>query len=588
MKSSITRAAVAIAAVLSATALAQPLTPPEPPQASTRPAPAQDGPGLAPDVFYRLMLADVALQRGEPALAARALLEVAQETREASIAQRATEVALFARQRAMAGEAAKLWQEIEPTAERPKQILAALAAGGAVPNRFHDDTPASELRARLEKFLADTAATGAGVGEPFLQLNRVLAQQSDKTAVYRLIADLARPYPNSAEAHFAVGLAALNTGLGDPDVAKAALDAADRALVLKPDWDRALLLKAEVVGKRSSSEAIALLEDALKRAPASRPLASALAQALVEEKRFGEARTLYRRVFEADRTQREMQFGIAVLSIQMKDWDAAEADLHDLKQAGFGEPGQVDFYLAQVAEERGRLDDAITRYRAVADGERGWLAKLRIATVMGKQGKRGEARKYLADLPAVTIEQRVQVRQTEAQLFRDANDHKGALAVIDQALAELPDSTDLIYDRAMVLEKLDRIDDAEKSLRRLVELKPGDAQSLNALGYTLVDRTTRLDEGFKLIEQAHKLAPNDPFIMDSMGWAHYRLGRLDEAERYLMRAFAARPDPEIAAHLGEVLWARGQPQKAREIWQSQLIVAPDHPVLLETMRRLQR
>jgi Flp pilus assembly protein TadD len=139
-----------------------------------------------------------------------------------------------------------------------------------------------------------------------------------------------------------------------------------------------------------------------------------------------------------------------------------------------------------------------------------------------------------------------------------------------------------------VLEKLDRIDDAEKSLRRLVELKPGDAQSLNALGYTLVDRTTRLDEGFKLIEQAHKLAPNDPFIMDSMGWAHYRLGRLDEAERYLMRAFAVRPDPEIAAHLGEVLWARGQPQKAREIWQSQLIVAPDHPVLLETMRRLQR
>ncbi len=137
----------------------------------------------------------------------------------------------------------------------------------------------------------------------------------------------------------------------------------------------------------------------------------------------------------------------------------------------------------------------------------------------------------------------------------------------------------------MVLEKLDRITDAETTLRRLVELKPDDAQSLNALGYTLVDRTSKLDEGFKLIERAHKLAPADPFILDSMGWALYRLGRLDEAEQYLVRAFAERPDPEIAAHLGEVLFAKGQPQKAREIWQSQLKASPDHPLLLETMRR---
>jgi Flp pilus assembly protein TadD len=140
----------------------------------------------------------------------------------------------------------------------------------------------------------------------------------------------------------------------------------------------------------------------------------------------------------------------------------------------------------------------------------------------------------------------------------------------------------------MVLERLDRIDDAEKALRRLVELKPDDAQALNALGYTLVDRTPRVEEGFALVDRAHKLAPNDPFILDSLGWAHYRMGRLDDAERHLMRAFAKRPDPEIAAHLGEVLWARGNPQKAREVWQSQLKVAPDHPVLLETMRRHQR
>ena len=584
-----TRFAFALAGALSvALAAAQSLPQPVAPAAGSVPAPSADAPGIAPDLFYRMLLADVAMQRGEPAVAARSLLEVARETSDPSIARRATEVALFARQRALATEAAKLWQELEPAAERPRQVVAALAAGGAIPNRFQDEAPESELRARLEKFLADAAAGGTGVAEPFLQLNRVLAQQSDKTAVYRLIADLARPYAKSAEAQFAVALAALNTGMADPEIAKAANAAADRALALKPDWDRALLVKAEIVGKRSTAEAIALLQAALARQPDSRPLSSALAQFLVEEKRYGEARALYRKTFAQDRSQREVQFGIAVLSIQMKDWEAAEADLKDLKAAGFGDAGQVEFYMGQVAEERGRHDEAIARYGEVPDGERAWLAKLRIATVLGKQGKREEARRHPADLPAVSIEQRVQVRQTEAQLFRDANDPKGALAVLDQALVELPDSSDLIYDRAMVLEKLDRIDDAEKALRRLVELKPDDAQALNALGYTLVDRTTRVAEGFELVEKAHKLAPGDPFILDSMGWAHYRMGRLDEAEKFLMRAFAARPDPEIAAHLGEVLWARGQPQKAREIWQSQLIVAPDHPVLLETMRRHQR
>jgi tetratricopeptide (TPR) repeat protein len=364
--------------------------------------------------------------------------------------------------------------------------------------------------------------------------------------------------------------------------------AVDEALKLRPDWDRAVLLKGELLSKRSGAEALAYIESEVKKNPRSRPLLSAQAQFLTEQKRFAEARTLYRRVLELDPSQADVKFGIAVLSVQLKDWEAAEAELAELKKAGYGDGGQVEFYLAQVAEERSRYDEAIQRFKEVPEGERGWIAKLRVGLVMGKQGKRAEARRWLADLPAVTIEQRVQVRQTEAQIFRDAQDQQTALSILDQGLKEHPDAADLLYDRAMVLEKLDRIAEAETVLRRLVELKPEDPQTLNALGYTLVDRTDRIEEGFKLIERAHKLAPADPFILDSMGWALYRLGRLDEAEAYLVKAFAERPDPEIAAHLGEVLFARGQPSKAREIWQSQLKLAPDHPVLLETVRRHSR
>jgi Flp pilus assembly protein TadD len=173
-------------------------------------------------------------------------------------------------------------------------------------------------------------------------------------------------------------------------------------------------------------------------------------------------------------------------------------------------------------------------------------------------------------------------------MLREAGDDAGALGVLEQALVEFPDNADVIYDLAMVAEKLDRVEQAQKQLARLVELKPDDAQALNALGYTLVDRTPRTQEGLELIEKAHKLSPSDPFIMDSMGWALFRLGRLQEAETYLRCALAERPDAEIAAHLGEVLWAKGDRDMARAIWQPQLESNPDNAVLKETVRRLAR
>jgi Flp pilus assembly protein TadD len=156
---------------------------------------------------------------------------------------------------------------------------------------------------------------------------------------------------------------------------------------------------------------------------------------------------------------------------------------------------------------------------------------------------------------------------------------------LNDALAGDPDSADLLYDVAMVAEKLNRLDEVESRLKRVIELKPDNAQALNALGYTLVDRTQRAAEGMRLIEKAHALAPEDPFILDSMGWGNYRLGKLDESEKFLRRALAERPDPEIAAHLGEVLWAKGERASARDVWQAQLKETPDNPVLLETVRR---
>jgi tetratricopeptide (TPR) repeat protein len=322
--------------------------------------------------------------------------------------------------------------------------------------------------------------------------------------------------------------------------------------------------------------------------PASKPVAGALAQLYADQKRYTEARAVLQRLLDREPDSPELMFGIAAVSLQMKDYAAAESLLQKLKAANYGEPGVVDLYLAQVAEETKRYDEAIARYKAVAEGDRAWLAKLRIGALYGKQKKIAEGRRWFADLPAVTIEQRVQVQQGEAQMLREAGDDAAAIDVLQKALIEFPDNPDLIYDYAMVAEKLDRVEEAQKQLTRLVELKPDDAQALNALGYTLVDRTQRTQEGFELIEKAHKLSPADPFILDSMGWALYRLGRLQEAESYLRRALAERPDAEIAAHLGEVLWAKGDRDMARAIWQPQLESNPDNAVLKETVKRLSR
>lgn len=572
-----TRRALAIALSglwLSAIAQTQTEAPPAAaPSDSATPAAGESA--LTADVLYRILVGDIALQRGDAALAARAYFEAAKESQEPRLARRATEVALFARQRALALEAAKLWQSLDPTAERARQMVATLTQSGA----------GNELKAELEHVLAD-AATNGTLGDAFVQLNQALSAQTDKAAVYRLVVELAKLYPNVAEAQFAVALAGFNTGLTDIEITAVSVRAADRALVLKPGWERAALIKTDILAKTSPQGAISFLNGFLASVPESRAASVALAQLYVEQKRYAEGRDVFQRLSHEDPDDRELQFAVAALSVQMRDFATAQQLFESLKASGFGEPGVVSFYLAQIAEENRRYDDAIKLYGEVTEGDRAWTAKLRIAAMMAKKGDITGARRYLSNLKADGMDQRIERTQAEAQLLRDGGDNEGAYAVLTAGLVSNPDSADLLYDIAMVAEKLDRLDEAEKRLNQLIALKPDNAQALNALGYTLVDRTQRTAEGLKLIEQALALAPADPFILDSMGWAYYRLGNLEDSEKYLRRALADHSDPEIAAHLGEVLWAKGEQNRAREVWQSQLKQTPDNALLLETVRRL--
>ena len=556
-----------------------------PANAATTPQP-QPKVELNADLFYRLLLGDVALQRGDLAVSARAYLDAARTTQDARLAERATEVAIAARDRTLVHDSADLWAHLDSNAERPKHVLAALEANnntGAIPSTAAND----ELRGRIEHVLANAALTGAGVGDVFMQLNRLFSEQSDKHAVLTLVREVAKPYPKTPEAHYAVAVAAFGVGIGDAAVAKEARDEIDKALALRPSWERAVILKAEIIARDSPLDAIKTLETFVAANPDAKSAAGALAQRYVERKRYADARALMQKLWDRDRSSRDLEFAVATISLEMKDYPEATRLLTDLKSANYGEPGVIDLYLAQAAEETKQWSAAIEHYQAVTDGDRAWLSKLRIGALYGKEGKLAKAKQWFASLNAVTRDQKVQLNQAEAQLLRDAGDDAGAYQVLVRGLAADPDSPDLIYDLAMVAEKLDKVDEAETTLKHLISLRPNDAQALNALGYTLVDRTSRTDEGLGFIERAHKLAPTDPFILDSLGWAFYRLGRFDDAERYLQQALEGRPDAEIAAHLGEVLWRKGEHDKARAVWNAQLDSNPDNAVLKETVKRFE-
>ena len=231
-------------------------------------------------------------------------------------------------------------------------------------------------------------------------------------------------------------MAGYNTGLTDVEIVAASTHAVDRALELKPGWDRAVLVKADLLARESPDSAISYLNGFLATAPNSRPAASALAQLYVEQERYAEARAVFQRQLDANPADHEVEYAVAAISLEMKDYANAERLFEDLKKARFGEPGTVAFYLGEIAEETKRYDEAIERYREVGEGDRAWLAKLRIGAIMGKQGHVDAARKYLDTLDPEGPDEQVELKQAEAQLLEDAGDYQGAYAVLNAALTD--------------------------------------------------------------------------------------------------------------------------------------------------------
>ena len=521
---------------------------------------------LTPDILFKFLVAEVAGQRGAIGIAQSAYLDLARQTRDPRIARRAAEISMFARDQAGALEATRLWAATEPNSERAQQTLAVLLL---------NEGQLGEAEPILKALLKQDAANG------FLHLSALMGKLRDPQAVLELVERLAADYPALPEARFAVAQAA--AGAGRPEAAVAALRQADR---LRPGWEPAALMHAQILAKTSQADALAFMRDFLAAHADAREVRLAYARTLVSANQFTEARAEFTRLTRDFPRNAEVSFAAGLLSLQMGDLGAARDFLTQTLEYDPRDPDTVQYYLGQVAEQMKQPEAAAAAYAQVKTGNYLVAARARQAALLARAGRLDEARALLAATRGENDVQNVRLIQAQAELLRDSKAPAAVFEVLSEGLKHYPDSADLLYDRAMAAEKLNKLDVLEADLRRVIVLRPNDAQAYNALGYTLADRTGRLAEAVTLLDKALALAPEDPFILDSVGWAQYRAGNLARAQEYLERAYKVRPDPEIAAHLGEVLWARGQREEAGKLWQSSLQMHPQNEVLLETLHRL--
>lgn len=529
---------------------------------------------LNKEILFKILSSELAFQRGQWQAAYVTLLSVAQETRDPRLARRAAEMAFGAKQAQEALVAIRLWRELAPNSEEATQYYLGFIM---LSNNL------AEAKSILTQRLKDGAPQARGV--MLLQTQRLLSRSQNKSAAFAMLEELVAPYSSLPEAHLALAQQAF----ANEDTIRAQTEA-HKALALKPDSELAILSVAQLATNKDKVQQI--LTDFLKKYPASREVRVAHARILIEQKQYEKARGQFEILLQGDSQDVTTLLALGLLNAQIGDTKAAEHYLTSYLNAlpahpnEARDPTQALLILSQIATDRNDTDTALKWLAQIDSGDAYLDAQFKRAQLIAKRGDINNARSILMDIQTSNEHEQIQIAQVEAQLLRDANHLLEAFKVLETALKRHPDNTDLLYDYAMAAEKLNNLKTMETILRKVITLAPNNPQAYNALGYSLAERNIRLPEALELIKKAFMLAPQDPFIIDSMGWVQFRLGNLSEAESYLRNAYSLLQDPEIAVHLGEVLWIKGQRDEAQKLWRQVLTKMPQNDLLKNTLARL--
>ncbi|TDJ64893.1 MAG: tetratricopeptide repeat protein [Proteobacteria bacterium] len=519
------------------------------------------------DPLFRLLVAEFAGQRGQLDLAVEYYVATAKQLQSLAVAQRATRIAVFARNNEAALEAAKIWVEKAPTDTEARQILAAMyiRAGDA-------DAAFTHL-----EYVLNVESEPAN--RQLRMIANLLSREQDKVTALDIMERLIS-HDRGNSALLAYALLAIRSE--QIDRASLAIDRLVDSGALETNI--AMAYVALLQQHDESPSALEWLERSIEKDVDDHGLRLIYARLLADSNRYEEARVQFSILSTKTPDDSDVVYALGLLNLQANRIDAARANfqqLLDLKARS----SDAYFYLAQIAESRDKPDDALELYRAVTRGTNYFQAQIRVGMILSSIDDVDNARAHLQSIATDNEEQRRHLVTAEGEILTDHDRLDEAMALYDRALDDIYDM-DLLYTRAMLAEKMGRIDVLEADLRTIIEHEPDNVQALNALGYTLADRTERYEEAYALIERALALSPEDFYILDSMGWVLYRLGRLSDAVEFLTRARRLKDDPEVAAHLGEVLWVMGDKDAAKNIWDSALKDKPNDQRLLDAIERL--
>ncbi len=521
------------------------------------------------DSALDLMVAEIALARGETAVAVERYLRLARDQDDPAIAERAVRIAVYSQDLEAAIEAAQRWIELDPERIEARQVIAAI---------YIRQDRIEEAFAFINDLIRTSGLDDAQLFPPLLG---ILAREKNANTVLAVTQRIALENPDRGYAQYLHAMLAAQNGRSEES-----LKYFDRSLELE-EIEGVHATRARVLLRLGrSSEAVVSLERAVARNPDDQNLRLTYARVLVDVKEYEKARVEFEKLHQASPEDAELLYTLGLLSLEAQRLDDAEKYMMMLIRLNQRE-GEAQYYLGRINENRRLYEDAIDWYRQVHVGEYKFDARLRIADLLGLLERTDEALEHLDAMlrGSQSDGSLVRIYITKGELLRGARRYEGAMEVFNTALDIVPGNSDLLYARALVAERLGRIDLLEADIRQILRTEPDNAHALNALGFTLADQTDRYEEAYELLERAIEIMPDDPAIIDSWGWVHYRLGKYDEALRYLRRALARLDDPEIAAHLGEVLWVTGDQDAARNVWQRALKEFPDDPKLLQVMQR---
>jgi tetratricopeptide (TPR) repeat protein len=553
---------------------------PSPAPTSPQPVRAADAPGdlpeaaaavasdgLTADQIYAVLVAEIAAHRGDMETAFASYMEAADLTQDPRLAELAVRAAINAGNDAATEQGLRRWLDLDPESTGAHQV------GAFSRIKANDHEGALLHLMRLVQLSPDDPDAAFG------HAAAIISRAPTSAARVGLMQALADQFPDSAHAQQSLAMVAASAS--QLDIADAA---ARRALELRPEWNKPrLFLVKLLISSDKRGEARSLLEEYLAGSPDDQALRMLYGQFLVEEEEFSGARDVFERLLDNRPKEPDVLFAVGVLSLQLEDTDGARIYFTRLYETG-ERRDEAAFYLGQV-EERAENTEAALEWYGKVKGSSSVDAQIRTALLSAKGGDVQRAREILQQLRDRGPENSVLLYLVETEILESVGRADEAMAVFDSGLQAFPDDENLLYARALSAVKLDRIALAEQDLRRIIEIDPEHADALNALGYTLADRTDRYAEAKGYIERAYALKPEEPAILDSMGWIHYRLGDYETAVDYLRRALERMSDGEIAAHLGEVLWAMNRREEALEVWDAAAKEHPDHDYLNEVMER---